>query len=77
MVRESGVSNWKGCRIQVNNTWDLNTFEECLSDYYDKKVIEVTSDLDGCSMLRILHKALKSPKIKEEPERILKKSRPT
>ena len=40
MVRESGVSNWKECRIQVNDTWDLNTFEDWLNNYHNKKVIE-------------------------------------
>ena len=40
LVRQSGVSNWKSCRIQVNDTWDLNTLDTWLQDYHDHKIMQ-------------------------------------
>ena len=39
IVRESGVPNCEGARIQVNDKWDLETFKKWLIDYHDKNVV--------------------------------------
>ena len=40
IVRESGKENWEGAKIQVNNTWDLEKFEQWLEGYEDQRVID-------------------------------------
>ena len=40
LVRQSGVINSRGCRIQVNDDWDFEYLEDALDDYDDKEVIQ-------------------------------------
>ena len=40
IVRETGVSNHKSAKIEVNNEWNLDKLEEWLVDYHDKEVVE-------------------------------------
>ena len=38
-VRESGMPNCQGEKIEVNFDWDLNTLEQWLDEYHDKELI--------------------------------------